>query len=80
LGAKEEFMDIKKIPPKIKNVAIRAARALDIQIAGVDILIDKKGNLWVLEVNRGPGLTYDSKVSPELDNLASFFAQELRER
>lgn len=77
LGSREEFIDIKKIPLHIKNIAIKAAKALDIQIAGVDILIDKKGEVWVLEANRGPGITYDSKVSPELPNLAKFFANEL---
>jgi len=78
LGSKEEFIDISKIPEKMKQIAIKAAKVLDIQIAGVDILVDKKGKMWLLEVNRGPGLTYDSQISPELDSLASFFNQELK--
>lgn len=78
LGAREEFINIKKIPPEMKEITIKAARVLNIEVAGVDILIDKKGKNWLLEVNRGPGLTYDSKVSPELSNLASFFTQELK--
>ena len=78
LGAREEFIDIKKIPPKMKEVAIKAAEALGIQIAGVDILIDKEGEMWLLEASRGPGLTYDPKISPELKSFASFFAEELK--
>lgn len=78
LGSKEEFIDISKIPEKMKKIAIKAAKVLNIQIAGVDILVDKKGKMWILEVNRGPGLTYDSQISPELDSLASFFKQELK--
>ena len=78
LGAREEFINIKKILPEMKEIVIKAAKVLNIEVAGVDILVDKKGRNWLLEVNRGPGLTYDSKVSPELSNLASFFTQELK--
>lgn len=77
LGAEEEFIDTGKIPETMKETAINAARALNIEVAGVDILIDKEGKSWLLEVNRGPGLTYDEKVSPELGNLSAFFAREL---
>lgn len=78
LGSKEEFIDISKISEKMKQIAVKAAKVLDIQIAGVDILVDNKGKMWILEVNRGPGLTYDPQISPELDSLASFFSQELK--
>lgn len=77
LGAKEEFIEVKKIPNEMKAIAIAAASALEIQIAGVDIMVDHEGKMWLLEANRGPGLTYDPEISPELDSLASFFAEEL---
>lgn len=80
LGAREEFIDIGKIPPKMKKIAIDACRTLEIQIGGVDILVDRKGTPWLLEVNRGPGLTYDPKVSPELANLGKYFAHKLKEK
>lgn len=78
LGAREEFLDVDSIPPVMKKIAVKAAKALKIQIAGVDILVDSKGKYWILEANRGPGLTYDLKVSPEFSNLAAFFAKELK--
>ncbi len=77
LGADEEYIEIKKIPEQMESIAIKAAQALGIQIAGVDILVDKNDKIWLLEVNRGPGLTYDPQISPELDSLASFFKKEL---
>ncbi|MCJ7804712.1 ATP-grasp domain-containing protein [Patescibacteria group bacterium] len=77
LGAQEEFIDIKKMPKEMKDTAVKAAKVLDVQIAGVDILVDKNDKIWLLEVNRGPGLTYDPQISPELDSLASFFKKEL---
>ena len=78
LGAREEFIDISKISPEIKNIAVEASKALNIQIAGVDVLIDEGGKPWLLEVNRGPGLTYDPKVSPELDSLSLYFTHKLK--
>ena len=78
LGAKEEFLDIKDIPKEIEKIAIRAAQVRNIEIAGVDILVDKKTKKsWLLEVNRGPEFTYNSKISPELTELSCFFANQL---
>ena len=77
LGAQEKVLDIKSMPGEIREISIKGSQALDIQIAGVDILVDKKNKVWLLEVNRGPGLTYDPQISPELDSLAAFFKKEL---
>lgn len=78
LGAREEFLKVADFPEEIKQAAILAARTLKIETAGVDVLIEKKnGKFWILEVNRGPGLTYDTTVSPEIDEIAKFFKQEL---
>lgn len=79
LGAKEEFYGVNTIPENFKKIAVEAAKTLKIQIAGVDILIDKEDKPWLMEVNRGPGITYDDPASNEIDNLAAFFAKELKE-
>lgn len=77
LGATEEYIDLDKITPEMKEIAIKGAQALKIEIAGVDVLVDEHDQMWLLEINRGPGLTYDPQISPELKNLASFFKREL---
>lgn len=78
LGAKEEFLDISKIPPELEKIAIMGAKVLGLQIAGVDVAKEtKSGKYRLIEVNRGPGLTYDTKISPELSELAKFFKMEL---
>ncbi len=41
--------------PGILNLALRAAKALDLEISGVDILLDKKQGPLVVEVNYSPG-------------------------
>jgi len=51
LGAKTEVYNA---DDSIMRLAIRSAKILGIQIAGVDIAIDKEGKPWVLEVNRVP--------------------------
>lgn len=79
LGATEEFLDEKTIPEEIKNLSVRSANILKIEIAGVDVVIDVNDKLWLLEVNRGPGLTYDDPKSPEMENIAKFFEEKLGE-
>ena len=77
LGAVEEYIDLDKITPEMKEIAIKGAQTLKIEIAGVDVLVDDHDRMWLLEINRGPGLTYDPQISPELKSLASFFKREL---
>jgi len=79
LGAMEKFFDIASIPPDIKEISIKAAKVLGIEVAGVDVVVDGNGKAWLVEVNRGPGLTYDEKVSPEITNFAKFLREELEE-
>ncbi len=77
LGAREEFLSVHDVSDEAKETAVKGAQALGIQIAGADVTVDKNGVVWLLEVNRGPGLTYDTSVSPEIDELAKFFNKEL---
>jgi hypothetical protein len=78
LGAREEFFNVSDLSNDLKSMAVLAAKTLKIQTGGVDILVEKSsGKEWLLEVNRGPGLTYNTKVSPEISELAKFFQREL---
>jgi glutathione synthase/RimK-type ligase-like ATP-grasp enzyme len=73
-----EFLDPKDVPNIIKDTAIKSANVLKIQIAGVDICREVGNNkIYVFEVNRGPGIDYDTKVSQELQKIGDFFASEL---
>lgn len=47
---------------EIKNSALAAARACNLDYAGVDILIDKEEKLFVLEANRNPQMKGISKA------------------
>lgn len=77
IGAEEEFLPIAKIPKEVSAVAVSASQILGLQIAGVDVAKERGTNrVWLVEVNRGPGFTYDTKISPEIHELADFLAEE----
>ncbi len=40
-----------------ENVSLKAADALDLEIAGVDFMVDPDGKVWVVEVNYTPGFS-----------------------
>jgi ribosomal protein S6--L-glutamate ligase len=44
-----------EVTPELASLALRAANSVGAEVAGVDILPDVDGNLWVLEVNAVPG-------------------------
>jgi glutathione synthase/RimK-type ligase-like ATP-grasp enzyme len=46
---------IKRLPDNLANIAVKAAAAVDLSFAGVDIVEDEKtGQPYVLEINRAP--------------------------
>jgi glutathione synthase/RimK-type ligase-like ATP-grasp enzyme len=44
-----------ELPPEWSDIAIRAARAIGADYAGVDLLPTRNGPVYVLEVNGIPG-------------------------
>lgn len=77
---KEEFFPVTDFPDKMINTALKAAKVLNLQVAGVDIALEKgTGKVFVFEVNRGPGFTYE-KYSPEIPALAKFIDEKVRNR
>jgi D-alanine-D-alanine ligase-like ATP-grasp enzyme len=61
----------------LEEIAVKGSNALNVQIAGVDIATDKNtGEYYLIEINRGPGFTYDTTISPEMDQLAKYLKRE----
>jgi len=52
LGSKVESIKISK---ELADIAIRSAKIVGAQWAGVDIMLDKKGNPYIIEINSSPG-------------------------
>jgi glutathione synthase/RimK-type ligase-like ATP-grasp enzyme len=74
---KEEFVDVNEISSEAKEIAVRSANALNMQVAGVDVLMTKKDSeIMLIEVNSSPGFTYDTSISPEILQLSKFLEEE----
>lgn len=73
-----EFLDPNEVSETLKQTAVKAANVLHVEIAGVDMCRERTtGKIYVFEVNRGPGVDYDTDVSQELPEMAKFFSNEL---
>ncbi len=57
---------LKKVEPEVEDLAIRAAKVLECEIAGVDI-VRTRDNLYILEVNSQPGWHGLQSVHPDID-------------
>ncbi len=68
-GGVAEFIAIDDMPTKLLRLAEKAARAVDLQISGVDIIVDKITNKpYVLEVNQGSQIVTGAYVE---ENIAA---------
>lgn len=72
LGAREEFVAQESVENKVLELAVEAAQKANIQVAGVDIVVDSQQQAYVFEVNRAPAFTHDESVSSEINHLADF--------
>jgi len=75
VGAKEIFINIKDVPRSLKETCVRAAKIMDIQVAGVDAIEGKDGKHYLTEVNSAPGLSLDVEGSYELEELVKYLAR-----
>ena len=74
-GRAEPLEDIAGVAP----LAVRAAAAVGAEVAGVDVLPDRDGNPWLLEVNAVPGWRALSAVTG-IDVAAEVLRHVLRTR
>lgn len=81
LGAQEKYLDKTKTPKSMAKVGIQAAKILGLQLAGVDVMTEKGSKrVYFIEANRGPGLTYDESLSPEVKNVSEFILREAKKK
>ena len=76
----EKYLNVNAIPISVRNTAVKAARVLDIQIAGIDVLLDQNNEWKLLEVNRGPAFTQDADISPEMKEVAKYLNRVLADK
>ena len=64
------------------ELAVKGAQALNLDIAGIDMMIDKKDNHYILEVNRSPQYrVFMEKTGINLpEKIIEFFVKEFRKK
>lgn len=76
LDEQYNFVDLRLLSRKMISQAEKSAKVLSLDIAGVDICIDKKGRIYIIEVNRDPGID-SQENSPEVLGLVNYFSKVL---
>jgi glutathione synthase/RimK-type ligase-like ATP-grasp enzyme len=76
LSAKARLVLEEELSKEIKNDAINAAKALDRELCGVDILIDKQtGRHYILEVNKKTMLDEGTFIPQKMKAVSDFFKE-----
>jgi glutathione synthase/RimK-type ligase-like ATP-grasp enzyme len=77
-GGAATLVSEKVLPPEIRTACVTAAKLLDRQIAGVDIVEDKNSGVWYcLEVNDGPQLASGSFTAEKHKAFAAYLERKL---
>jgi glutathione synthase/RimK-type ligase-like ATP-grasp enzyme len=78
-GGEGELVNVGAFDKKLLVAATAAAKALRREVAGVDIIIDKKTQeYYILEVNKEPQLVGGANVSAKLAVVADYLKGELK--
>ena len=78
VGATEVFVDVCDIPENVKDIALKGSKILDLSWSRSDIVIDKISGLpYLLEVNRFPGITYNSAEVTGANSFIKFHLDTL---
>ncbi len=76
LGAKAELISKNKFSIKLRRDAVSAAKALNRELCGVDVLVDKKsGKHYILEVNKKTMLDEGTFVLEKMRAVSKFFEE-----
>jgi glutathione synthase/RimK-type ligase-like ATP-grasp enzyme len=65
-GEAEFYMNEDK---QLEEMCVKAAKLIKLDISGVDTITAKNGNVYILEVNKAPGITIDKGHSLEADAI-----------
>lgn len=72
------FLKLNSACQEIHKIALKSAKTLNLDVAGVDIAVEKKtGKNFLIEVNKGPGIVPDAKTSPELKAFSDYVKQKI---
>jgi len=73
-NSKEKFLNVKNLSGELTEIAVKSARALELEIAGVDLAVLTDNKPVLIEANRGPAFSSDLTVSPEYREVSRFLS------
>lgn len=72
------FLKLNSVSKNINKIALKSTKVLNLDIAGVDIATEKRTNKnYLIEVNKGPGIVPNAKLSPELKAFSDYLTSKL---
>jgi [lysine-biosynthesis-protein LysW]--L-2-aminoadipate ligase len=72
-GGEIEFLRPEQVPDEVRDLALKTMERFGLEVAGVDLLPDDHGRLWVIDVNSSPDITLDRYEFPRA--IANFVAK-----
>ncbi len=72
------FLDLYCATQDANRIALRSAKILGLDISGVDLAIEKlTKKIFIIEVNKGPGIEPDARTSPELKAFSDYLLSRI---
>jgi hypothetical protein len=72
------FLDLYCATQNANKIALKSAAILGLDIAGVDLAIEKlTKKIFIIEVNKGPGIEPDARTSPELKAFSDYLLSRI---
>lgn len=69
------FLNLEETTQVANKIALKSAKLLGLDVAGVDLAIEKETNKnYIIEVNKGPGIEPNPKTSPELKAFSDYLS------
>lgn len=73
------FLELDCTTQNANKIALKSASILGLDVAGVDLAIEKSTKrVYIIEVNKGPGIEPNAKTSPELKAFSDYLQQKIR--
>lgn len=79
MGGSAKLLAEEALPGRVRKMAVKAVQLANLEIAGVDVVKDKKTGLWYcLEVQHGPQITSGAFVKEKQRVFAKFLSRKVK--
>jgi glutathione synthase/RimK-type ligase-like ATP-grasp enzyme len=73
------FLNLYCATQSANKIALKSAAILGLDIAGVDLAFEKETKkIYIIEVNKGPGIEADARTSPELKVFSDYLLSRIK--